>query len=187
MSVTSHVIAAGTNPTTTASATMVSGSVTPANRTITSVTAPATPPVSAGRRSGSEATMQETLTPGIYSEKVPEGSRHRLGEDEGWREVASSNRERINNLENEVKLLRQRQHDMATDLAVVRYLGDKVAELGQDVKELTEELHVSVRNVSSKVQEVAETAMARPAFGPVSSWVAVVIAIVAVIVAATHG
>jgi hypothetical protein len=169
MSVASHVIAAGTKPTTTPSATTVSTSSRPRSLTIKSVTAAATPPVSAGRRSGREATALGMLPGGIYSCKVTEGS------GRSWQEVTASNRERINALEHELERMRNSQHRLASDVAVIRYLAEKVGELGEDVKELT-----------GQVENVARRAVERPTAAVVGQYLGLAVAIIALVAALSH-
>jgi hypothetical protein len=91
------------------------------------------------------------------------------GSPNDWREIAASNRERINSLERETTRLRDRQHELAENVAIIRYLADTVRDLGEDVKELT----VQVTTLARRVVE-------KPSAGGVSaaaSWVAVLISL----------
>jgi hypothetical protein len=95
-----------------------------------------------------------------------------------WQEFAYSNRERIAALEHELDRVRERQHDMASEIAVIRYLGEKVRDLGVDVVALTEQ-----------VEKVASRSLPRPRQSTLSLWAqygALVVALVALIVAVTR-
>jgi hypothetical protein len=95
-----------------------------------------------------------------------------------WQEFAYSNRERIGALEHELDRVRERQHEMATEIAVIRYLGDKVRDLGEDVVALTEQ-----------VEKVASRSLPRPRQSTLSLWAqygALVVALVALAVAVTR-
>jgi hypothetical protein len=95
-----------------------------------------------------------------------------------WQEYAYSNRERIAALERELNRVRERQHDMASEIAVIRYLGDKVRDLGEDVVALTEQ-----------VERVASRSLPRPRQSTLSLWAqygALLVALVALVVAVTR-
>lgn len=95
-----------------------------------------------------------------------------------WQEVAASNRERIRSLEHEMERARARLHELQTELAAVRFLGERIADLGQEVKHLSEEL-----------TRVARRAIERPSQGAVSvlgQYLALALAIAAFIFAATR-
>jgi hypothetical protein len=98
--------------------------------------------------------------------------------DREWQEFAYSNRERIAALEHELNRVRERQHDMASEIAVIRYLGEKVRDLGEDVVALTEQ-----------VEKVASRAVPRPrptTLALFAQYGAVLVAIIALVVAATR-
>jgi hypothetical protein len=66
-------------------------------------------------------------------------------DERGWREVAASNRERIVVLEREMQRTRDRLHEISGELTAVRYLGEKVADLGTNVRALTDKLETITR------------------------------------------
>jgi predicted nucleic acid-binding Zn-ribbon protein len=95
-----------------------------------------------------------------------------------WQEFAYSNRERIRSLEHELERVRERQHEMATEIAVIRYLGEKVRDLGVDVVALTEQ-----------VERVASRSLPRPRQSTLSLFAqygALLVALVALLVAVTR-
>jgi hypothetical protein len=98
--------------------------------------------------------------------------------DREWQELAYSNRERIRALERELERVRERQHDMATEVAVIRYLGEKVSDLGGDVVQLAEQ-----------VEKVASRAVPRPRPSTLAlllQLATVVIALAALVIATGH-
>ena len=92
-----------------------------------------------------------------------------------WQDVATENRVRIVSLEDEVKRLRERQHELASSVAAIRYMAEQVRELGEDVKELT-----------GQVSTLGRRAMDRPSASVLGQWAAVIVAVIALVVAATH-
>jgi hypothetical protein len=99
-------------------------------------------------------------------------------DERGWQEFAYSNRERIHALEHELDRVRERQHEMASEIAVIRYLGDKVRDLGEDVVALTE-----------SVERVASRSVPRPRQSTLAlfaQYSAVIVAIAALVVALTR-
>jgi hypothetical protein len=95
-----------------------------------------------------------------------------------WQEFAYSNRERVAALERELDRVRERQHEMVAEVAAVRYLGEKVRDLGEDVVGLTEQ-----------VEKVASRAVPRPrptTLALFAQYGAVLVAIIALAVAATR-
>lgn len=95
------------------------------------------------------------------------------------RNLAAANRERIIALEHELTRVRNRQHEMAEQLAVIHYLGEQVRELADDVKDLT-------RSMTT----VARQAVHRPSpagWSAVAAWISIAVAIVALIVAGWRG
>jgi len=95
-----------------------------------------------------------------------------------WREIAAANRARIVHLEHELGRVRERLHELTAEVAAVRFLGERVAELGDDVKEL-----------ASQVGQVARRALERPspvALGVLAQYLALAVAVVALAVAASR-
>jgi hypothetical protein len=90
-------------------------------------------------------------------------------------EVATSNRERIRTLEGEVVRLRDRQHELAESVAVIRYLAEEVRSLGEDVRRLT-----------TQTAALARRAVERPSAGLVGQYLGLIVAIAALLVAATR-
>jgi hypothetical protein len=92
--------------------------------------------------------------------------------------VAASNRERIRALENELVRLRDRQHELAAEVAAIRYLGEQVRELGEDVKALT-----------GQVTTVARRAVERPTpagWSATAGWAAVIVSVVSLVLVITR-
>jgi hypothetical protein len=90
-------------------------------------------------------------------------------------EVATSNRERIKTLEGEVVRLRDRQHQLAESVAVIRYLAEEVKSLGEDVRRLT-----------AQTATIARRSVERPSAERVGQYLALLVAVAALIVAATR-
>lgn len=101
-----------------------------------------------------------------------------LDDEQSWQEVAASHRERLRTLEQETQRARGAIHDMRAEVRAVHYLAEKVADLAADIRALT-----------SRIEAVAQHALARPSatgLGVFAQYVAVIVAIVALIVASTH-
>lgn len=78
-------------------------------------------------------------------------------------------------LETELERVRERQHDMGAEVAAIRYLALQVRDLAADVKLLT---------------VTARRAIGRPTAGgwsALAGWAGVLLALVAVALALTHG
>jgi septal ring factor EnvC (AmiA/AmiB activator) len=87
-----------------------------------------------------------------------------------------SNRERIGALEAELKRVRDRLHAVESEIAAFRFIGEKIGELGDQIKEL-----------ATQVQTLSRRALERPTAGGVSAaaaWVSVLVAVGALATAA---
>lgn len=94
------------------------------------------------------------------------------------RNLAAANRERIIALEHELTRVRDRQHELAEQVAVIAYLGRQVHELAEDVKALT-----------LSMTTVARQAVHRPSpagWSAVAAWISIGVAILALAVAASQ-
>jgi hypothetical protein len=100
------------------------------------------------------------------------------GSPRDWREVAASNRERITALERELNRLRDRQHSLAEQVAIIVYLAEQVKELGEDVKQLTIQITTLARRVVEKPSAGGWAAAA--------SWVAVAVSILTLVFVTTR-
>jgi chromosome segregation ATPase len=99
-----------------------------------------------------------------------------------WREYAASNRERIvaveangARLEDEIRQLRQRQHDLAEHVGVVQVLAEQVRSIAHDVEQLTGD----VRKATDRLAKAVE----RPTASVIAQYLAVVVAVIALVVA----
>jgi hypothetical protein len=109
---------------------------------------------------------------GVYPGKV--ANRGDISE-QGWREFAVSNRERIRHLEDESKRLRERVHTVESEVLAFRFLGDKLSAL-------TGELH----SLAQQVEQVSRRAMERPTAAIVGQYLGLIVAVVALAIAATR-
>lgn len=96
-------------------------------------------------------------------------------------EYAAANRARLESVEREVGLLRARQHEINSELAALRYIGEKVGELA-----------VQVGDVAAQLNTLSRRALERPTtagWSALAGWLAVLVALVALIVAVSghHG
>jgi len=82
---------------------------------------------------------------------------------------------RLDALEHEVERLRERQHNIAAEVAAVRYLGQEVAKLASHVEKLGED-----------VETISRRALERPTAAVVGQYLGVIVAVIALIVAATR-
>jgi hypothetical protein len=96
-------------------------------------------------------------------------------EDRGLYEAAASNRERIKTLEAEVARLRDRQHELSESVGVIRYLAEEVKGLGEDVRRLT-----------TQTATIARRAVEKPSANLVGQYAGLIVAVAALIVAATR-
>jgi hypothetical protein len=95
-----------------------------------------------------------------------------------WQEVAASNRERIRALDHEMDRVRDALHEFRAEAQAIRYLAEKVGDLAGDVRALAQ-----------RVEQVSRHAVARPSATGLSvfaQYVAVIVALVALIVAVTR-
>lgn len=86
--------------------------------------------------------------------------------DESWYQLAGENRARIRNLEAEINRVRERQHELANEVAIVKYLAEQVRNLTSEVR---------------KLSEATQQAVKRPAAQVVAQYVAIIVAIVAIV------
>jgi hypothetical protein len=105
-----------------------------------------------------------SVAKGIYLVNVP--SDHTRLE-----ERVVEHRERIRTLEGEVVRLRDRQHSFAETIAVVHHLADAVEHQGERIEEL-----------ARAVVQSSKRALERPSAGVVAQYLALVVAIVAIVV-----
>lgn len=93
-----------------------------------------------------------------------------------WRELAFSNKARLDGLEPEVQRMRERLHAIESEIAAVAYLGRQVAEVAGELHDLGE-----------KIERVSRRAIERPSAGgwsALAGWAAVLVALLALVVAA---
>jgi len=97
---------------------------------------------------------------------------------QSWRDYAISNRERITHLEHELERVRQAQHDMRAEVVAIGYLAKEVHRVAE-----------SVESLGSRVDTIGKRVLNRPTV-PVlavfAQYVSVIVAVVALIVAATR-
>jgi hypothetical protein len=96
-------------------------------------------------------------------------------ENPSLEERAVENRERIRALEAEVVRLRERQHEFSDTVAVVGYLADAVKSQGDRIEDLTRAISLS-----------SQRALARPSASVVAQYLALVVAIAAIVFAASR-
>jgi methyl-accepting chemotaxis protein len=92
-----------------------------------------------------------------------------------WREFAYTNRARIDSLESELNRVRERQHEMAAEVSAIRFLAQQVKDLAHHVEKLGED-----------VETISRRALERPTAAVVGQYLSVLIAVIALIVAATR-
>lgn len=93
-------------------------------------------------------------------------------------ELVGSNTARIEGLEDELSRTRGTVHEVRAEAAAVRFLAQNVAELAGDV-----------RNLAQRVEKIAHHAVGRPStasLGVLGQYVALVVAIIALVFASRH-
>jgi len=104
---------------------------------------------------------------------MPNPNRPRNPEE--WQEFAYTNRARIDILEAEMNRVRERQHEMSAEVSAIRFLGQQVKDLAVHVEKLGED-----------VETISRRALERPTAAVVGQYISVLIAVIALIVAATR-
>jgi hypothetical protein len=100
------------------------------------------------------------------------------GDERSWQEVAAGNRERIRALEHEQDRMRDSIHKLSTETAAILYLTKEVGKLEGAVEDL-----------ATEIGRVAKRALERPTSTGLSvfaQYLAVIVALVALVVAATR-
>lgn len=95
-----------------------------------------------------------------------------------WQDVATENRVRIEGLEREAERQRLRTHELASQLSTVSLLGERVANLTAELHELGE-----------RFERLAKRALERPtpsAWSAGAGWLAVLVAVIALALSASH-
>lgn len=93
-------------------------------------------------------------------------------------ELLAANGARIEHLEGEMERARDALHQLRSEVQAIRYLAERVGELATDVRELT-----------GRIETVAHHALGRPstgALGVFAQYLAVIVAVTALVVAAHH-
>src|SRR5207302_757150 len=110
-------------------------------------------------------------SPGRILSRMPDAD-HEL-----W-EYAASNRARLDSIEAEMARLRDRQHELSSEVAAMRHLGNQVGKLADQVA-------VVAANVSELSRRVVERPTA-PTMQAWAGWFALLIALAALVITATH-
>ena len=101
-----------------------------------------------------------------------------MAEGDNVREQIGNNAARLDSVEHELGRVRDRQHEMMSELAALRYLGNKVGDMAEALHEL-----------SGKLEVISRRALERPSARSWQAFAATVsagLALVALIVAVTH-
>ena len=106
-------------------------------------------------------------------------------DERSWREYAASNRERIvavehdaARLEDEIRGLRQRQHELAQAVGLVQVLAEQVKNIADDVSTLTRDVRATTERLANVVE--------RPTAPLIVQFLALLVAVAAIAVAVTH-
>jgi hypothetical protein len=92
-------------------------------------------------------------------------------------EVIYGTRERVTFLENELDRVRERQHAQATDLAVVRFLAEKVEEQGEAIKANSD----AVASLATEVRNLPARSLPRPRQSTLALALQAVVALTAIL------
>lgn len=95
-----------------------------------------------------------------------------------WRELAYSNRARLDSLEPEMQRVRERLHGLESEVTAVTYLGKRLEQLATEMHELGE-----------KIERLSRRAVERPTsagWSAAAGWLTVAVSIVALVIALLH-
>ena len=155
------------------------------------------------RRSSVKAQLGEYWWPAMAAAKLwpvseAEGRFEHEWRDEGWREFAASNRERIVANEHEINRLRDRVHELAERVGVIGALTVQLGHVAETVEGLSRTVTENTRQSDQRIAALAEElsrgladlnlkmadAVRRPTASVIAQYLALIVSIVAIVVVA---